>query len=154
MTHLQKSVSLVRDTLSLVNKDSAAFSNKRIRCLVYVGILKLAIIRLAGSRYFLIDASCTVRVKDPPHLVQAPRNGIRRYFVLHFTHRICCLENARKFPMRSGKKCVWITLEATSLSSTARIFRARFSCAISLSSIFFNVLYADTLTPSAIWSVS
>ena len=32
--YLQKSVSVVMDTLSLVNKDLVAFSNNRIRCFV------------------------------------------------------------------------------------------------------------------------
>src|SRR3972149_4482714 len=113
------------------------------------------VIRFVSSRYFFTELSWTVRVRFPPHsrlftiAVHFPRSGIRRYRVLHFVHRPCGREKARRFPIGSGRKW-WTTMrDATSVASTARIRRASRSCASSFSSID-PFTYADVRGPAAL----
>src|SRR3989475_803312 len=109
--------------------------------------------RFEISRYFLTELSWTVSVRFPPQARHFPRSGIRRYFSPHFVQRTCWLENAFRFPIRSGRKW-WTTIRATtSFGSTARIRSASSSC-LSIFSAIEPSPYADASGPCATSVVS
>ena len=92
------------------------------------------------SRYFFTLASWTVSVSALPHLVHFPARGILRYFSPHLVHLTVWVENDLRFPIMSGRKCLFSTLRATSCSSTARIFLPSMSWASILSIMVSRVV--------------
>src|SRR3989338_11360886 len=95
-----------------------------------------------------------VRSSLPPHFVHLPTRGTRRYFALHPTQRNTWLENERRFPYKSGKKCERSILSATSFASTHRSAFSSSSCAATFSPMSVNCTYAVIGGPSFMSSVS
>src|SRR3989338_1998256 len=100
-----------------------------------------------GPRYLTTEPSEIVKINLPPQARHFEASGGRRYFSLHAAQRNCCMENLRKLPLMSLRKCFWMTNLATSSILTARTFLAISICPINFSSIEGNVLYAEHWTP-------
>src|SRR3989338_8006354 len=100
-----------------------------------------------GPRYLTTEPSEIVKINLPPQARHFEASGGRRYFSLHLTQRNCCMENLRKLPLMSLRKCFWMTSLATSSMSTARTLRAISICPNNFSSIDGIVLYAEHCTP-------
>lgn len=87
-----------------------------------------------------------VKMILPLHSVHLPMRGGRRNFSLQPTQRNSWVENLRRLPLVSLRKCFSMTRRATSELSTERSFSAMFIWPKSFSCIEGSVLYALHLT--------